>query len=140
MATQHAGQKGLKMAIALCPASALQENGPGQRFKVLFNGQIQSAFVLRSQGQVYAYLNRCAHQPVELDWNYGEFLDDSGQFIVCASHGAEYEAHSGLCVAGPCVGSTLARLHVEEIEGTVYWHPDSGPTLGLAIPPEGIED
>ncbi|NCW80797.1 MAG: hypothetical protein EBV68_02860, partial [Betaproteobacteria bacterium] len=69
-----------------------------------------SAFVVRFQGQAFAYLNRCAHVPVELDWLEGAFFDDSGQFLVCATHGAMYEANTGLCIDGPCRGRSLEAL------------------------------
>ncbi|NJM33027.1 MAG: Rieske 2Fe-2S domain-containing protein [Limnobacter sp.] len=98
--------------IALCPAAALQEGGLAHRFKVLYNGEHAVAFVLRVNGAVHAYLNRCSHVPVELDWNYGEFLDDSGSMIVCATHGASYNATNGHCIGGPCDGKPLIGLHV----------------------------
>jgi nitrite reductase/ring-hydroxylating ferredoxin subunit len=31
------------------------------------------AFAVRFEGRVYAYLNRCAHVPIELDWLPGRF-------------------------------------------------------------------
>jgi len=79
----------------------------------------QAAFVLRWQG-VHAYLNRCEHVAVELDWRPGEFLDASGQYLMCAAHGALYEPDTGLCVDGPCRGRALQRLVVIERDGCIY--------------------
>lgn len=122
--------------IKLCTSDELQEGGAGFRFKVLYNGEETSAFVLRVDGTVRSYLNRCSHVPVELDWNYGEFLDDSGRIIVCATHGASYSAEDGQCLGGPCDGSPLVNLDVTECDGFVFWQP-----AGLVTVPEsGIED
>ncbi|WP_370264226.1 Rieske (2Fe-2S) protein [Limnobacter sp.] len=122
--------------VQVCKSDDVLEGGVGYRFKVLYNGEEASAFVVRVDNEVKSFLNRCSHVPVELDWNYGEFLDDSGRIIVCATHGASYDATDGNCLGGPCDGSPLVRLQVNEREGAIYWTP-SGV---LSIPPEGIED
>ena len=59
----------------ICESGALQEKGRGVRFGVTLNGEQQPAFAVRYGGQVYAYLNRCAHVSVELDWAEGAFFD-----------------------------------------------------------------
>lgn len=74
--------------MALCAAEALAERGRAVLFDVLEYGRPVRAFALRFDGRVVAYLNRCAHVPVEMDWNPGEFLDADREFIVCAIHGA----------------------------------------------------
>jgi nitrite reductase/ring-hydroxylating ferredoxin subunit len=58
------------------------------------------AFVLRHDGVLRGYINRCAHVPVEMDWQPGEFLDSDKRFIVCSIHGASYEPAQGRCVGG----------------------------------------
>jgi nitrite reductase/ring-hydroxylating ferredoxin subunit len=123
-------------AIRVCEGSIVQEAGLGFRFNVLFSGKLVSAFVVRVDGVVYGFLNRCSHVPVELDWNYGEFLDDTGRQVVCATHGASYDATNGHCIGGPCSGGSLVRLQIEEKEGGVFWLPSQN----MAVPPEGIED
>ena len=60
------------------------------------------AFALRFDGQVVAYMNRCAHVPTEMDWQAGEFLDMDKRWILCSIHGAAYEPADGRCVGGPC--------------------------------------
>ena len=74
----------------------------------------------RFDGVVRAYLNRCAHVPVELDWSEGEFFDLSALYLVCATHGATYLPESGRCIAGPCTGRSLTPLRVAEAEGKVF--------------------
>jgi nitrite reductase/ring-hydroxylating ferredoxin subunit len=36
-------------------------------------------------------------------------------------HGAVYEAASGRCLGGPCNGSPLVKLAIEERDGVVYF-------------------
>jgi nitrite reductase/ring-hydroxylating ferredoxin subunit len=76
--------------------------------------------VIRYQGKIYAYLNRCAQIGVELDWMEGEFFDDSGVYLICSTHGAIYEPHTGFCVGGPCKGKSLQRLEIEERDGNIF--------------------
>ena len=45
------------------------------------------AFALRFEGQVVAYLNRCAHVPTEMDWQEGEFLDSDKRYIISEKPG-----------------------------------------------------
>ncbi len=103
----------------ICPAQSLIEQGDGIRFVISPGGAPIPAFVLRIDGIARAYLNRCAHVPVELDWNEGKFLDDSGRSIVCATHGAVYDAGSGRCLGGPCRGRGLQPVACREIDGWI---------------------
>lgn len=104
----------------ICASEALEEGGRGVRFTVTDGGSAVSAFAVRYDGQVRAYLNRCAHVPVELDWLEGQFFDDSGLYLMCATHGATYLPDSGLCAGGPCRGGRLQPVAVEECAGAVY--------------------
>ena len=107
--------------IRICEAAALTDGGDGVRFSLTDGGIEQQAFVLRFQGQVVAYLNRCAHTGLELDWIAGRFLDAEGRWLICAAHGALYEPTTGGCAAGPCVGrGPLVPVPVVEIDGVVY--------------------
>lgn len=104
----------------ICRSDEALEGGKGVRFTVEHQGAMQPAFVIRFSGKAYAYLNRCAHVPVEMDWMEGEFFDYSGLYVVCATHGATYLPETGLCVAGPCKGRRLVPLQVEENDGQVW--------------------
>lgn len=110
-------------ALPLCPSSALTEGGSAWVWDVLQHGQPARAFVLRHGGQARAYLNRCLHVPVELDWQPGRFLDADRRFIVCAVHGATYEPEDGRCVGGPCGRGRLTPVDVTERAGQVCWYP-----------------
>ncbi|MBU6381103.1 MAG: Rieske (2Fe-2S) protein [Betaproteobacteria bacterium] len=100
-------------------ASELVDGGAGLRTLIPGPGGEVCAFVVRYEGQNFAYLNRCAHVPVELDWLEGAFFDDTGHFLVCATHGAMYEPKTGLCVDGPCRGRSLEALDCRIDNGRV---------------------
>jgi nitrite reductase/ring-hydroxylating ferredoxin subunit len=100
----------------------LQEKSEGYRFDLPHLGEHATGFVIRFNGAPYAYINQCAHMPVELDWNQGEFFTSEKDFLVCATHGACYEPNTGHCVFGPCKGKQLQPLRVvEENEQVIIW-------------------
>jgi nitrite reductase/ring-hydroxylating ferredoxin subunit len=105
----------------ICASGALAESGRGVRFEVEYFGQPAPAFAVRHAGVVHAYLNRCAHVAMELDWQEGVFFDLAGRDLLCSTHGATYETRSGRCLGGPCKGSSLVKLKVEERAGSVYF-------------------
>lgn len=75
-------------------------------------GRPREAIVLRDEdGQARAYHNVCSHLPIPLDAASRRFLKDGA--IQCATHGARYRLRDGLCVAGPCQGTSLQALPVE---------------------------
>ncbi|XHS80338.1 Rieske (2Fe-2S) protein [Burkholderiaceae bacterium UC74_6] len=107
----------------VCGSEALEERGKAVAFEVVQWRQPVRAFALRFDGEVHAYLNRCAHVPTEMDWQEGEFLDSGKEFIMCSIHGAVYDPKTGRCVTGMCGRTGLTKLRVEESEGRVYWYP-----------------
>jgi len=56
----------------ICRSDALVDSGDGVRFEVKQGDAAVPAFIVRYDGQVHAYLNRCAHLPRELDWKPGQ--------------------------------------------------------------------
>jgi nitrite reductase/ring-hydroxylating ferredoxin subunit len=92
----------------------VQEQGKGLRFALPALGEFASGFVVRYQGQAYAYVNQCAHVAVELDWNEGEFFSAEKAHLICATHGAHYRPDNGYCVMGPCKGKRLRAIPVTE--------------------------
>ena len=110
--------------VYICESSALVDGGAGVRFSVTADGGDRTGFVVRFGAAAHAYLNRCAHLPMELDWNPGEFFEDSGLYLVCATHGALYEPDTGHCAGGPCRGGKLHKLRVIEQDNKVFWEPD----------------
>lgn len=104
----------------ICASADLAEKGQGVRFELTRNGRAEPAFVVRFEGSPRAFVNRCGHLPQELDWQEGEFFDDSRLYLVCATHGALYHPGSGACVGGRCAGRGLVPLPVIERDGHVY--------------------
>lgn len=104
----------------ICASSDVPEAGKGVRFAVNRYGRETPAFVIRFHGLVHAYLNECGHVPAELDWQPGEFFDDSKLYLICSIHGALYAPESGRCLGGRCQGKGLRPLQVQEIDGNIY--------------------
>lgn len=108
-------------AIALCNSAELVDGGLAVAFDVNHAGQSCRAFAIRWQGQVHAYLNRCAHVAMEMDYQEGRFFDDSGRWLLCATHGAAYRPDTGACAGGPCRGG-LVKIDLTELGSVVRWH------------------
>ena len=107
-------------ARLICAGAELAERGNGVRFEVEWEGETVPAFAIRHGSRAYAYLNRCAHIGVELDWTRGKFFDADGEYLICSTHGAVYAPESGACRGGPCRGAKLVGLNVFEADGNVY--------------------
>ena len=107
--------------VPLCNSADLQEGGLAVPFDVVYGGQTCRAFAIRWKGGVHAYLNRCAHVAMEMDWQPNRFFDDSGRWLLCGTHGAVYEPDTGACAGGPCRGG-LVRIALSEGDGVVHWH------------------
>jgi nitrite reductase/ring-hydroxylating ferredoxin subunit len=107
----------------LCASADLGERGLAHVWDVMLYNAAARAFVMRFDGQLVAYLNRCVHVPTEMDWQHGEFLDMDRRWILCSIHGAAYEPADGRCVGGPCGRGSLTPVAVAERDGQVYWYP-----------------
>ena len=110
-------------AIDLCASAELEEGGHAFGFDVSVRGEDCRAFAVRFEGRVFAYLNRCTHVAMEMDYQEGQFFDDSGRWLLCATHGAAYAPDTGACAGGPC-RSGLVKIALSEQDGVVYWHSD----------------
>lgn len=110
--------------IFICEAADLEEGGRGVRFPVTAGFEDRTGFVVRYGGSVRGFLNRCAHVPIELDWNEGQFFESSGLYLMCSTHGALYDPDTGRCAGGPCRGGSLRPISIVEHEGKIYWQPD----------------
>jgi nitrite reductase/ring-hydroxylating ferredoxin subunit len=103
----------------ICESAALAEGGPGVRFRLREGDADEKGFAIRFCGIVHAYVNVCPHAGTELDWNPGDFFEQSGLYLVCSTHGALFEPSNGACIAGPCRGASLQPIPVCERDGQV---------------------
>lgn len=89
--------------------------GPGQtaKFRLFRRGKPVEAFIVNVNGGYHAYVNRCPHAGTPLDVWPNEFLTEDGRYLICSTHGAVFEQHTGLCVEGPCPGARLEILPIE---------------------------
>ena len=125
--------------ILVCASDAVLEGGKGVRFAVTAGGADGTGFVVRYGGKPYAYLNRCAHVPIELDWAEGEFFESSGLYLMCSTHGAIYVPESGLCAGGPCRGGRLRPIGVVGHDQRIFWQPDDYVRPLVPNTPENLQ-
>ena len=122
------------LGTVICPRSALAPGRKAFRFQVQsadvppFTGnsadpdEYLPAFLIQFEQGYYAYLNRCAHLPMELDWNPGEVFSEDGQTIVCSTHYAVYAPRTGDCLRGPCPkGSRLIPLPITVLHEAIFF-------------------
>lgn len=110
-----------EVLIPLCQSADLKDSGLAVPFDVVYAGQTCRAFAVRYEGQVQAYLNRCTHVAMEMDYQPDRFFDAEGRWLLCATHGATYAPDTGDCVGGPCRGG-LVKIPLTETQGVVHWH------------------
>ena len=72
--------------------------------------------LFRQGGTVHGYRNSCPHIGIGLDYGNGKCLLEDGKTLLCALHGATFEATTGFCTGGPCAGASLTRVPVR-VEG-----------------------
>jgi nitrite reductase/ring-hydroxylating ferredoxin subunit len=94
--------------------------GTSRRFTLACDGREVPGFVVNVDGSLHAYVNRCRHVPMELDWVENQFLTADRRWIQCGTHGALYEPASGECVAGPPCGRALVRIALTVRDGEVF--------------------
>lgn len=99
----------------LCRLDAIDDPG-GKGFVLADRRRI---FVIRQGGRVWGYRNACPHNGVTLDWKPDVFLSVDKTVIQCATHFARFRIDDGYCLAGPCVGRSLAPVAVRVDGGDV---------------------
>ncbi len=94
---------------------------PGETKKFLLacpGGEVE-AFVVNHGGELHAYVNRCRHVAMTMDWVENQFMTEDGAFIQCATHGACYRPDTGECLYGPPLGKFLDRVPLIIEDGRV---------------------
>ena len=94
--------------------------GTTKKFHLKSGGATVEAFLVNYDGALYAYLNRCRHISLTLDWVDNRFFTEDGRYLICANHGATYEPTTGECVWGPCFGASLRSVPLEIAGGKIF--------------------
>lgn len=72
-----------------------------------------SIVVVRRGDKAWAYVNRCPHFSVSLDFVPGSVSCYRSQVFMCAHHSALFRFDDGKCIDGPCKGAALDSVPVE---------------------------
>jgi nitrite reductase/ring-hydroxylating ferredoxin subunit len=104
----------------LCLLEDLVETGSRGAMVTTAQGPVEILLVHKGN-KVYGYVNRCPHTGVNLDWLPDQFLDLTGSFIQCATHGALFRIEDGVCLRGPCVGDQLQPIELHVAQGVVFF-------------------
>lgn len=115
----------IDLALVLCRLEELSATGC-REFRLGGGEWPLKGFVIRvgvgdaaGGAEVRAYVNRCPHRALSLNLQPDRFLSHDESVIICCMHGAIFEKATGFCVAGPCVGRSLAQLPVRVVDDFV---------------------
>lgn len=108
-----------QIPATICPSSQIDERGK-HPFKILYRGEARDAFLIRFNGVVHGYLNRCVHMPKPLDCEHHNIFDESSRYLQCSMHKICYDPVSGESLSEICAGKKLTALKVREVGGWVY--------------------
>jgi nitrite reductase/ring-hydroxylating ferredoxin subunit len=104
---------------ALSTLAALHAAG-GAQVLDFAEGTARFSLVLIDQGGlVLAYVNQCPHARWPLETFDGRLLRTPEGAILCAAHGAVFDAVTGACAAGPAAGRSLAAFPVSVRDGAI---------------------
>jgi nitrite reductase/ring-hydroxylating ferredoxin subunit len=102
----------------LCALAEIRD--PGARGFVFREGeQLFLGFVVRRGETVTGFVDRCPHAGFPLAMAPDRYLTREKDLILCASHGALFRTHDGVCVGGPCAGRTLTPWPVTLAGGEI---------------------
>lgn len=94
-------------------------HGMTKKFWLKCQGGIIEAILVNYKGNIFAYVNRCCHIPMSMDWVDNRFFTEDKRYLICANHGATYEPATGECVWGPCVGAFLRGVPLDVSRGKI---------------------
>ena len=99
--------------------------GESLKFMLPIRGADEECFLINFQGEFHAYVNRCRHVPMAMDWMDNQFFAEDCNYLMCQTHNAYYEPASGECIAGPptACGKYLYRVPLQIVDGTIYARP-----------------
>jgi nitrite reductase/ring-hydroxylating ferredoxin subunit len=96
--------------------------GESRKFLLPIRGADEECFLINFNGEFHAYVNRCRHVPMPMDWMDNQFFAEAGRYLMCQTHNAYYEPGSGECIAGPssACGKFLYRVPLEVKDDVIY--------------------
>ena len=104
--------------VALCALDDIAE--PGSRGFVLQIGEAYfHGFVVRKNGAVAGYVDRCPHMGLPLAQQLDAYLTPDRGLIACSWHAALFRIEDGACVGGPCGGARLTPWPVTVVDGGI---------------------
>ncbi|UCH40689.1 MAG: Rieske 2Fe-2S domain-containing protein [Gammaproteobacteria bacterium] len=109
----------MEKLILICPLERVSDPG-SYGFSLESGGKHVNGFVVRRDGECFAYVNSCPHTGSPLDWVEHQFLDLEGALIQCAVHDARFLIDTGECIFGPCPGASLEPLPIRVDSGNIY--------------------
>jgi nitrite reductase/ring-hydroxylating ferredoxin subunit len=90
----------------LCALAEIADPG-AKGFLFRQDNKLFLGFVVRKDGEVFGYLDRCPHNGFPLAPVTDQYLTRESDLILCGAHGALFRIGDGLCVGGPCSGAKL---------------------------------
>jgi nitrite reductase/ring-hydroxylating ferredoxin subunit len=96
------------------------QHGQSKKFSLRRGGRDVPALLINFEGQHFAYINRCPHTGITLDWVDNKFFSSDERYLMCATHGAVFQPPTGECIWGPCLGLSLQNVPIEIYDGKVY--------------------
>ncbi len=100
----------------LCASNNISDPG-SKGFEFGEEAQRFAMFVIRKDGQIFAYRDLCPHAGHPIDFPPDRFWSLNGKSVKCASHGALFDPQSGLCINGPCEGRSLLPVPIHQKDG-----------------------
>ena len=96
------------------------KDGTTKKFHLKCQGNTIEALLVSYEGHLYAYVNRCRHISLSMDWVDNHFFTEDRRYLICANHGATYEPTTGECVWGPCFGAFLQGVPLKIAGGKIF--------------------
>lgn len=94
-------------------------HGMTKKFRLKCQGREIEGLLVGYDGNVFAYVNRCCHISLSMDWVDNHFFTEDKRYLICANHGATYEPATGECIWGPCFGAFLQGVPLEISRGKI---------------------
>lgn len=104
----------------ICNINDIEDLG-SKGFEIGSGRKSQKIFLIKKDGQIYGYNNKCPHAGINLEWQPDEFLDNDKALIQCSVHGALFHIDTGDCAGGPCNGNGLEKMNLSvDSSGDIY--------------------